>query len=204
MTELLDYYDEFGTFQGTETRASVHQKAFWHNTIHCWLYDNEGNVYFQIRKEEQKLYTTASGHVLAGESLQEAFMREIKEEIGIIPIYQKAELIEVAKFTMDKTKKDGTTFHDRAFANTYALLYQGEEKFVFDPTEVLGIVKMKAKDVLRLFHENVLKVTATVFTENSIFSKEITIADFLVFEGETALKKYGTVLNFIAKKQKND
>ena len=71
--EYLDIYDEEKKFLGTEERNIVHRDALWHNTVHCWLYDIEGNVYFQIRKEEEKLYTTASGHVLAGETIKEAF-----------------------------------------------------------------------------------------------------------------------------------
>ncbi|MCI8394627.1 MAG: hypothetical protein HFH86_04030 [Bacilli bacterium] len=35
------------------------------------LYVKDGNVYFQIRKDEQKLYTTASGHIKAGETIRE-------------------------------------------------------------------------------------------------------------------------------------
>lgn len=68
--EYLDIYDENKNYLGKELRKVVHEKALWHNTVHCWLYDNKGNVYFQIRKEEQTFYTTASGHVLAGESIK--------------------------------------------------------------------------------------------------------------------------------------
>ena len=61
--EYLDIYDE-KKFLGSEKRSIVHKMGYWHKTIHCWLYDNKGSVYFQIRKDKNKLYTTASGHVL--------------------------------------------------------------------------------------------------------------------------------------------
>ena len=93
--EYLDIYDENGNFLGTEDRKVVHEKAYWHNTIHCWLYDNDGNIYFQIRKDKNKLYTTASGHVKAGETIKEAFGREINEEIGYKINYEEAEKITV-------------------------------------------------------------------------------------------------------------
>lgn len=81
--EYLDIYDEFRNFLGTRPRDEVHRDALWHNNIHCWLYDKLGNVYFQIRSNSKKFYTTASGHVLSKETLEEAFSREIKEELGI-------------------------------------------------------------------------------------------------------------------------
>lgn len=63
---LLDIYDENGILIGTEYRKIVHEKGLWHKTVHCWLYDNYGNIFFQIKKEEKTFYTTASGHVSSG------------------------------------------------------------------------------------------------------------------------------------------
>ena len=81
--EHLDIYDEYMNKIGQETRDKVHQNGLWHKTVHCWAYDNAGNIYFQIRADSGKLYTTASGHVLAGETVRDAFRREICEEIGL-------------------------------------------------------------------------------------------------------------------------
>ena len=103
--EYLDAYDKDRNFIGTYPRDLVHEKGMWHNTVHCWLYDYEGNIFFQIRSSSGKLYTTASGHVQAGETLQEAFGREVKEEIGIDADYDQAELIDVIIWKMDKEKK---------------------------------------------------------------------------------------------------
>ena len=118
--EYLDIYDENGNFLGQETRKIVHEKALWHNTVHCWLYDKDGNVYFQVREDKKKLYTTASGHVQSGETIQEAFGREVEEEIGYEINYKNAKLVEIVKFVLDREEEDGTFFKDRAFANVYA------------------------------------------------------------------------------------
>lgn len=115
LMEYLDIYDENGKYLGKEDRNTVHRDALWHNTVHCWLYDKKGNIYFQIRKDEQKLYTTSSGHVKACETIKEGFGREIEEEIGIKVDYDKAEFVNVYKFIMDKEEKDGIIFKDRAF-----------------------------------------------------------------------------------------
>ena len=157
--EYLDIYDEEGNYIGKEDRNIVHRDALWHNTVHCWLYDREGNIYFQIRKDEQKLYTTASGHVKAGETIKEGFGREIEEEIGIKLDYDKAEFVNIYKFIMDKKKEDGSIFKDRAFSNVYICIFNGNyDEFNYDESEVSGLVKVNAQQTLELLKKETGKV----------------------------------------------
>lgn len=200
--EYLDIYDEEGKFLGNEERSVVHKDALWHKTVHCWLYDKEGNVYFQIRADKQKLYTTASGHVKAGETLEEAFGREIKEEIGYNVDYKKAKLIDVVKFVMDREESDGSVFRDRAFANVFGCIFEGNlSEFDFDEEELSGIVKLNAKDTLEVLKEEHGTLSATkCYKENKeikVIDTTISFEDFLVNKGETAITKYGSVLEFI-------
>lgn len=198
--EYLDIYDENKNYLGKETREKVHTDALWHNTVHCWLYDSKGNIYFQIRSDEKKFYTTASGHVLAGETIKEAFGREIKEEIGIDIDYEKAELVDIVIWKMDKEKKDGTMFRDRAFANVYVYRYDNEnyDEFVFD-NELDGIVKVNAREVLDLFHNGKGKINAEIIIKgnekNIKTTRKVDFEEFLVNAHETATGKYGDVLN---------
>lgn len=199
--EYLDIYDENKNPIGMETRDVVHRDALWHNTVHCWLYDKEGNVYFQIRADEKTFYTTASGHVLAGESIKEAFGREIIEEIGLINIdYEKAELVDIVIWKMDKEKADGTIFKDRAFANIYACEFNGSiEEFNFNLDEVNGIVKVNAKAALKLFEDGSGEISGLIIiSENGVnveVSRNVDFKEFLVNKHETAIDKYGQVLN---------
>lgn len=200
--EKLDIYDEEQNYIGVRNRDIVHRDALWHKTVHCWLYDKEGNVYFQIRKDEERLYTTASGHIKAGESVKEGFGREIKEEIGIDVDYEEAILVEVNKFVMDKTKKDGTIFRDRAFANVYVLDFESDiNSFDFDEDEIMGVVKVKAKETIELLKKESGSVMGTVIThvdgQNIAVLEEIEFERFLVNKGETAIGKYGKVLEKI-------
>jgi len=198
--ELLDIYDKNGNHIGTEDRKIVHQKALWHKTVHCWLYDKLGNVFFQIRKDEKTFYTTASGHVSAGETLKQAFGREIKEEIGIDIDYEKAELIEVVNFKLDKIKKDGSVFKDRAFANVFAYKIDNIPSFNLDPNEVIGIVKVNAKEALELFKCESGKINAEIINlDNTITKRLVDFNEFLVNKGETAIEKYDKVLEFVIK-----
>ena len=194
--EKLDIYNENGEFIGTEERKIVHEKGLWHKTVHCWLYDKEGNVFFQKRNDRGTLYTTASGHISAGESITEAFQREIKEEIGLTIDANDATLVNVVPFKMDRVKEDGSIFKDRAFANVYVDLYEGNyQDFTMDPNEVTAIVIVNAKEALKLFQkENGTIEGKEITLENEMIKRPIDFKEFLVNEGETALEKYGEVL----------
>ena len=197
--EYLDIYDENGKFLGTEERGVVHSKGLWHKTVHCWLYDRDGNVFFQRRSDRGTLYTTSSGHLSAGESVTEAFQREIKEEIGLDIDASDATKVGVVPFQMDRVKEDGSIFKDRAFANVYVDLYEGNyQDFHMDENEVSGIVIVSAKDALDLFQ----KESGSIFgreisLDNTMIEREISFSEFLVNDGETALEKYGDVLKKI-------
>lgn len=199
--EYLDYYDEEGNYLGYKSRDEVHTEGLWHNTVHCWLYDKEGHVYFQIRKDTKTFYTTASGHVLKGETIKEAFKREIMEEIGIEIDSSDAELVGIIPWRMDKVKSDGRVFKDRAKANVYIDLYEGDMKdFNFDKEEVLGLVRVDAKEALELFKKEEGVIPATLITQKDdgsieIINRDVDFNEFLVTANETALGKYGDILN---------
>lgn len=197
--EYLDIYDENSNYLGKEERGIVHRDALWHNTVHCWLYDKDGNIFFQIRKDEGTLYTTASGHVLAGETIKEGFGREIKEEIGISIDYEQAILVDIVKFVLDKIKKDGSVFRDRAFANVYICRYDNDySDFNFDKNELDGVVVVNAKETLKLLEKEKGTIPGTkVYLENDEIKTmhvDVEFHDFLVNNGETAITKYGDVL----------
>ena len=198
--EQLDVYDENMLPIGVENRNVVHQKGLWHKTVHCWLYDKQGNVYFQIRKDSGKLYTTASGHVLAGETLNQAFQREVLEEIGIDVDTRNATLVEINAWRMDKVK-NGVPFLDRAFANVYInCLENNFTDFKFDKTEVLGLVKVNASQCLELLKGNLAVIDGERITKTTE-PVQITMDDFLIFPNEIGLIKYGKILQSILAKQ---
>lgn len=198
--EYLDIYDEFGKYMGVESREEVHKQGLWHKTVHCWLYDKEGNIYFQIRKDRGTLYTTASGHVMSKETVEEAFVREIKEEIGIELRPENARFGMVVPFKMDRKKTDGTLFKDRAFANIYFSEFDGDNSsFHFDLEEIKGLAKVSVTEALELFKGNIENINGSVvFCENDLNREEkktFFSTDFLLNEGETLLEKYGDILN---------
>ena len=196
--EYLDYYDEKGNLLGIKARDEIHKEGLWHNTVHCWLYDKNNNMYFQIRKDENTFYTTASGHVLASETIKEAFGREVKEEIGIEVDYDNSTLVDVVEWKMDKIKQNGETFKDRAHANVYICELDYEPTYHFDQNEVIGLVKVNVDDLLKLFNFEVDSINSEIIdTENQHVIRNIKLEEFLVNEFETAISKYGKVINKI-------
>ncbi|MCI8547821.1 MAG: NUDIX domain-containing protein [Bacilli bacterium] len=200
--EYLDVYTEDGKYLGKEERSIVHRDALWHNTVHCWLYDKDGHIYFQIRKDKKKFYTTASGHVLSGESIPLGFAREIKEEIGIDISIDRCKRVDVVKFTLDREERDGSFFRDRAFANVYICDFEESiESFHFDLNEIDGLVKMHAVDVLKLIYDEVDFICSTYIVfdgqKNISYERKVTKEDFLVNKGETIIEKYGRIVKEI-------
>jgi len=197
--EYLDIYDEQGNHIGIEERGIVHKNALWHKTVHCWLYDKEGNIYFQIRQEEKTFYTTASGHLSAGESVKQGFSREIKEEIGIEIDAENAKLVNIIPFIMDRENKDKTFFRDRAFSNVYVCEFLGNSTdFNYDHNELAGLVKVNAKETIALFEKGSGSIPAEIITQEnkvtSIEKRNVDFQEFLVNKHETAIKKYGDIL----------
>ena len=104
--EYVEYFNRNGELLGTASKSDVHKKGLWHKTIHCWLYDDYGNIFFQIRADTNKLYTTASGHVISGETIRNAFNREVKEEIGLEIKNKELELIQILVWKNKTTTKE--------------------------------------------------------------------------------------------------
>jgi isopentenyldiphosphate isomerase len=76
-----------------KSRAEVHRDGDWHRAIHVWVagVDDHGAPFLTLQRRSPDKDTwpgrfdaTVGGHYRAGESLAEA-LREVEEEIGIIP-----------------------------------------------------------------------------------------------------------------------
>ena len=193
--ENLDIYDEYMNKIGTESRKVVHERGLWHKTVHCWMYDDDGNVYFQERADSGKLYTTASGHLSAGETVRDAFRREIMEEIGVDTDASNATPLQIVFWRQDK---DAKNWHDRAFAHVYMNKLPADfTDFNFQSTEVAAVVRARAKDCMDLLMGKIPEIIATKITQNCANSVTISVVDFLTGPDETAIVKYGHILQSI-------
>src|SRR3972149_5374423 len=69
-------------------RDEVHEKELWHEVVHIWIVNEEEKLLLQERSAEKEQYAnvlhiSSAGHVIAGESILETALREVKEEINL-------------------------------------------------------------------------------------------------------------------------
>ena len=87
--ELLPLVDEEGRVIGKATRGECHDGSkLLHPVVHLHLFDSQGRIYLQQRplwKDIQpgKWDTAVGGHVDFGETIEEALVREVREEVGL-------------------------------------------------------------------------------------------------------------------------
>jgi 8-oxo-dGTP pyrophosphatase MutT (NUDIX family) len=200
MAEFLDVYDANGKLIGSADRNVVHACGLWHKTVHCWI-AWDGKIVFQRRSRKLdtnggKLYTTASGHVSAGESIEEAFAREISQEIGIRP--QNLKFLEETTWVKDMKKSDGSIMSDRVFANIFWAEHNGEiGDFQFTDGEVDSVVAIDLGDFAKFSIGGAGKINGLEFDGTD--AKEVVLEndDFLLNAGETLYSKYGKIAEMI-------
>lgn len=89
MIEPIDILTPDGTPTGSILdKSEAHRTGAWHRAAHLWIVTPDGKLLLQRRalaKENWpgKWDVSVAGHVGAGESAEEAAIREAKEELGL-------------------------------------------------------------------------------------------------------------------------
>lgn len=86
--EYLDIIDDKNNLTGrTEERELMHARGIWHREVALWIMNEQGNILLQKRAADKKLHPNkwgiCAGHVDAGETVDEAMIRELEEELGL-------------------------------------------------------------------------------------------------------------------------
>ena len=130
--ELLDVVDENNDILGiVEERKIVHEKALWHRLVSCWIMNEKGEILLQkrssIKKRNPNKWSRTGGHVNAGESVENAIIREVKEEIGIELSKQKLKLLDTYKKGSIQDKYFGYDFFASVTSKIGECVLQEEE-----------------------------------------------------------------------------
>jgi isopentenyldiphosphate isomerase len=141
ITEQIDIVDENDEVLYQASRGEMYAQELTHRIVHVLIFNNRGEIALQLRHKNKDFCpscwsTSVGGHVLAGETYEQAALREAKEEIG-------ADL-EVELFCKDKYK-DITKANLNKFLTVYKAIYEGP--FEFEENEVEKIEYFPIKDV---------------------------------------------------------
>ena len=88
--EMVDILTVTGKKTGQiKSRAKAHKNGLWHRTVHVWLQNSSGNLLLQKRSHTKETHPglwdiSAAGHVAVGDNSDNAALREVKEELGIV------------------------------------------------------------------------------------------------------------------------
>lgn len=121
MDELVDILDENGNATGkTCLKSEAHANGWFHPTVHIWCYTPTGMVVLQRRGANKDTHpllwdVSVAGHVGAGESLEEAAVRETQEEIGLS--INPSELKKIGCFK--SVHQHSETLIDKEFNHTF-------------------------------------------------------------------------------------
>lgn len=89
MDEYIDIWTENGLPTGNNClKDEAHAKGLFHPTVHIWFYTSNGDILLQQRGSHKETFpsfwdVSVAGHVLSGESILNAAIREVQEEIGL-------------------------------------------------------------------------------------------------------------------------
>jgi len=98
--ELFDVVDANDEVTGTATRGEVHAQNLLHRAVHIFVFNKRGDLLLQKRSLLKDRHpgvwdSSVSGHLDSGESYDTAVIRELDEEMGIIPETAPEEIVRI-------------------------------------------------------------------------------------------------------------
>ena len=169
--ELIEIVDENGNFTGQiMDKEEAHDKNLLHNEVGIFIINDDGKVLLQKRSANKRFspnkWGLCAGHVEANESLENAALREIKEEVGL-DITSK-ELISYGEreITISDSNSHITYFY-------YIRCNKKENEFAIQTEELSEVKWFNIDEIITMIKEG-----KTSFKENRIKLFEKIKSDF--------------------------
>jgi isopentenyl-diphosphate delta-isomerase len=138
--EDVEILDEDGKKTGQiTTRTPAHKRSLRHGVIHLWVYNSKGQLLMQKRHPKKSVWPnawdpTVAGHISAGESPEDAVVKEATEELGLRINSKEIKLLGKFKFSEEMSE-----WVNKTFIFTYIAQKDVEiDDLVFEQNEVSG------------------------------------------------------------------
>lgn len=161
--ELIDIVDENGNFTGEVLEKEIaHDRNLLHNEIACFVINSNKEILLQKRSMNKRFnpgkWGLCAGHVDSGESLEDATIREIKEEIGL-----DVTVDELHTFTEREINIKEKNSHIAYFY--YLVTDKKEDEFVIQEEELSEVKWFNVDYIIELVEK---EDTSTVFTKDRL------------------------------------
>lgn len=163
--ELIQIVDENGKFTGeVMDKEEAHNKNLLHNEVAVFIINDKKQVLLEKRSANKRFnpnkWALCAGHVDAYETLENAAIREIKEEVGIIVAPSELHPFGEREFTIRESNSHITYFYYiKSNLNEDNYTIQKEELSEvkwFDIDEVINMILQHDESIV--FKENRLKL----------------------------------------------
>lgn len=150
--ELIEIVDEEGNYTGRILpREEIHNRNFLHNEVACFVINDNKEILLEKRSPNKRYspnkYGLCAGHVMVGESLKTALVREIEEEIGIKVNEEDLTPIGEKEYTHKETNSHITYFY-------YIKINLSESDFTIQEEELTEVKWFKIEDIKKLIASN--------------------------------------------------
>ena len=131
--ELIEIVDRDGNFTGQIIdKEEAHDNNLLHNEVAVFIINDKKQVLLQKRSANKRFnpnkWALCAGHVDAGESLESAALRELKEEVGIYITTSDLKPFAEREFTIRDSNSHVTYFYYiRSNLNEKDFIIQKEE-----------------------------------------------------------------------------
>lgn len=160
--ELIEIIDEQGNFTGEVVdKEYAHDHNLLHNEVAVFIINSKGETLLQKRSSNKRynpnMWAICAGHVDAYESLEDAAIREVQEEIGILLDNKDLHKYKEAEVVLKESNSHTTHYY-------YAKTDLKENEFVIQEEDLSEVKWVNIDDVIEMIknHDNI------VFKEDKI------------------------------------